>query len=183
MPRIQPVDPANTEAKTHDLLEAVQKTLGLVPNLYRTAARSPAALEGLVALSGALARGAFRAGFRESIALAVAEANGCDYCLSAHSALGRGAGLSDEAIEKARRGTAVDQKTAAALGLARALVQNRGRISDPALDEVHRAGITDEEVMEVIANVVVNIFTNYVNIVAGTDIDFPIVRSGVPRAA
>jgi uncharacterized peroxidase-related enzyme len=183
MPRIEPVDPANTEAKTRDLLETVRKTLGLVPNLFRTAARSPAALEGLVVLNGAVARGGFRSSIRESIALAVAEANGCDYCLSAHSALGKGAGLSDEAIEKARAATALDGKTAAILDLARALVQNRGRISDSALNEVRQAGVTDEEVMEVIANVVVNIFTNYVNIVAGTAIDFPIVRSGVPRAA
>lgn len=106
MSRIPAIDPARADAKAQPLLDAVNKSLGVTPNLFRVAANSAAALEGLLDLNGALAKGRLDARTRETIALAVAEANGCDYCLSAHSVLGAGAGLSEADIAAARVGRA-----------------------------------------------------------------------------
>jgi uncharacterized peroxidase-related enzyme len=177
MSRIAAVDPAQTQGKTHEILGAVNKMLGVTPNLFRVAAQSPSALEGLVGLNGATAKGTLRAGVREAIALAVAEANGCDYCLSAHSVLGKGAGLSDADIERARDAASSDPKTASILRFARAVVAERGRVSEDELATLRSAGVTDGETLEIVANVVLNIFTNYINLVAQTEIDFPVVRS------
>ena len=177
MSRIAAIDPAQTQGKTREILGAVHKMLGVTPNLFRTVAQSPAALEGLVSLSGATAKGTLGAGVREAIALTVAEANGCDYCLSAHSVLGKGAGLGDGDIDRARDAAASDPRTAAILRFARAVVAERGRIGDGELATLHRAGVSDGEALEVVANVVLNIFTNYVNLVADTEIDFPVVRA------
>lgn len=127
---------------------------------------------------GAVASGTLRPAVREAIALAVAETNGCDYCLSAHAALGRGAGLSADAIASARRGESTDPKTAAILRFARTLVLERGRVSARGLEALRESGVSDAEALEVVSNVALNIFTNYVNLVADTEIDFPVVRAG-----
>ncbi len=177
MSRIRALDPATTTGKTADNLAAVRKLLGITPNLFAVAANSPVALDALVALNGATAHGTLRAPAREALALAVAQANGCDYCLSAHTALGQGAGLSPAAMEAARRATADDAKLAALLRFANLLVVERGRVSEAALAQVRAAGASDAEVLEVVTNVVLNIFTNYINLVADTDIDFPVVRA------
>jgi uncharacterized peroxidase-related enzyme len=177
MSRIAALEPSETQGKTRELLDAVNKGLGMTPNVFRVAAQSAAALEGLVSLNGALARGTFRARTREVIALAVAEANGCDYCLSAHTALGRGAGLSDPEMAEARRAASSDAKTAAMLSFARTLVLARGRMSAEGLASVRAAGVSDQDIVEVVGNVVVNLFTNYLNLVAETDIDFPRVAA------
>jgi uncharacterized peroxidase-related enzyme len=166
---------ATTEAQA--TLAAVHSSLGVTPNLFRVAANSPAALNALVGLNGSLARGVLRAKVRESIALAVAQANGCDYCLSAHSVLGKGAGLSDGDLAAARSGKAVDPHTEAILGLAREIVRQRGAIGPDALGNAKTAGVSDAEIVEIVAHVALNVFTNYLNIVAGTDIDFPVVRA------
>ncbi len=134
--------------------------------------------EGYLNFSGALASGALNAGVREQIALSVAEANLCDYCLSAHSFLGRKAGLSEPELVDARRANASSTKTDAILKLARTLVLQRGEISDSELESARAAGLTDAEIVETVANVAVNIFTNYINHVAGTVVDFPIVKAG-----
>jgi AhpD family alkylhydroperoxidase len=110
---------------------------------------------------------------REQIALAVAQENDCDYCLAAHTALGRSVGLSDEAIRDSRRGASPDSKTDAALRFARLIVEKRGRVSDEDVARVRYAGHTDAEIAEIVANVAVNIFTNYFNHVAETEVDFP----------
>ena len=182
MIRISALDPSHTSGKTHDLLEAVGKALGLVPNLFRVAAQSPAALEGLVALNGALGRGALGARTREAVALAVAEANLCDYCLAAHTVLGRGAGLSDADIAAARDGQAADPRTAAAVRLARAIITARGHIDDADLAAA-RTSLSDAELVEVVGLVALNVLTNYLNTVAGTDLDFPPARAGATRPA
>jgi uncharacterized peroxidase-related enzyme len=183
MSRIPAVDPSASDPKAQPLLAAIEKLLGSTPNLYRVAAQSPAALEGLVNLNGALAKGKLGAKVRESIALAVAEANACDYCLSAHSALSKRAGLSDAAIAKARDGQSDDPKTAAALNFAKGLVANRGRATDGEIAALRSAGLNDGEIVEIVAITVANLFTNYLNHVAGTDIDFPVVRAGLAAAA
>jgi uncharacterized peroxidase-related enzyme len=183
MSYLHTVNPDRAEGKTKALLDAVRKALGVVPNLYRVTANSPAALDGLLHLGGALAKGTFDARLRERIALAVAEANGCAYCLSAHTALGLGAGLTQQDVDAARLANAADGRTAAILRFARRIVDDRGAIPNVALQEATRAGLTDGEIVEVIANVVANIFTNYLNLVANTDIDFPVVMPLVAKAA
>lgn len=177
MSRIAAINPATAEGKAKDLLAAVNQLLGVVPNLFRVTAQSPAALEGLLGLNGALSQGALSGQLRESIALAVAEANSCDYCLSAHTYLGAGAGLSEADVLKAREGLAADAKTSAVLRFSRTLVQNAGRVGDSDVAQLRAAGVNDAEIIEIVGNVVVNIFTNYLNHVAGTEIDFPIVQA------
>lgn len=183
MSRIPPVDPAGTAGKARELLAGVQKSLGATPNLYRVVAQSPAALEGVLGLTGALARGRLGARLREQIALTVAEANACDYCLSAHTALGRGLKLSDAELALARQGRASDPRDAAALRFAARVIERRGRVDDADLADVRRAGFDDGQVVEIVANTVLNVFTNYLNQVAATEIDFPVVRASAARAA
>jgi uncharacterized peroxidase-related enzyme len=174
--------PEQTTAEAQAVLSAVKSSLGAVPNLFRVAANAPAALNGLVGLSGALAKGSLRAKTRESIALAVAQENGCDYCLSAHSALGKGAGLGDSDIAAARAGKAADPHVNAILALAEAMVRERGAVGPDAIAQARTAGVTDAEIVEIVANVALNVFTNYLNIVADTEIDFPIVHASEPVA-
>jgi uncharacterized peroxidase-related enzyme len=176
MSRIQAVDPTQTPAKVQELLGGVHKTLGVTPNLYRVTAQSPAALEGMLGLAGALARGRLGARIRESVALAVAEVDRCDYCLSAHAALGKGAGLNDDEIASARQARAADPRTAAALRFAQLVTEKRGRIDESDLAELRRAGMADGDILEIVAHVALNVFTNYVNLVADTEIDFPVLR-------
>jgi uncharacterized peroxidase-related enzyme len=183
MSRIPPVDPTITEGKVRELLAGVQQSLGATPNLYRVIAQSPAALEGVLALTGALARGRLRPRLREQLALAVAEADGCDYCLSAHTALGRGLKLSDAELALARQADASDARDAAALRFVARVIERRGRVDDAELAEVRRAGFDDGQVVELVANAALNVFTNYLNEVARTDIDFPVVRAGQAKAA
>lgn len=175
MSRIPAIDPQSAPAHVKQLLDGVHKGLGMTPNLFRVAAQSPAALESLVASFGAVSKGRFDARTREAIALAVSEANGCDYCLSAHTALGKGAGLDERALADARLGTSDDRRRAALLALARATIDHRGRVGG-ALEEARGAGLSDAEIVELVANVALTIFTNYLNELAGTDIDFPVVH-------
>lgn len=177
MSRINAVDPAEAPEKARPFLDAVNKSLGMTPNLFRVAAQAPAALEGMVSLTGALSHGRINARTREAIALAVAQTNGCDYCLSAHSLLGKGAGLTEDAIAAARQAASADPRIAAILTLARAIVDQSGRISDAELAAARSAGLTEGEVVEVVGHVVSNIFTNYLNNLADTDIDFPVVHA------
>ena len=183
MSRIPAVDPTMATGKAKELLDAVNKAFGVTPNLFRVLAQSPAALEGLLGLNGALGHGKLGPKVREAIALAVAEANSCNYCLSAHTALGKGAGLADLDIAQARDGKASDSKTDAIVRFARSLVAKRGNASDAELAQLRKAGLADGEIVEIVAVVVVNIFTNYINHVAATDIDFPVVRARNATAA
>jgi uncharacterized peroxidase-related enzyme len=183
MSRIPPVDPAVTAGKVRELLASVQKSLGATPNLYRVMAQSPSALEGALGLTGALARGRLGPRLREQIALTVAEANACDYCLSAHTALGRGLKLPEAELALARQARASDPRDEAALRFAARVIERRGRVDDADLAEVRRAGFDDGQVVELVANTVLNVFTNYLNQVAETEIDFPVVRASASKAA
>ncbi|HEU0031242.1 MAG TPA: carboxymuconolactone decarboxylase family protein [Kofleriaceae bacterium] len=177
MTRIAALEPADTHGKTRATLDAVHRMLGATPNLFRVAAQAPAVLDGLVALSGALSQGSLAARDREAIAITVAEANGCDYCLSAHTALGKRAGLADADLDRARDHTAADPRLAAILAFAHELVVARGRVGEAAVAAAREAGLGDRELLEIIGNVAVNVLTNYINLVAETPIDFPLVRS------
>ncbi|MFZ6686665.1 carboxymuconolactone decarboxylase family protein [Undibacterium sp. SXout11W] len=160
------------------LLAAVQKQLGVTPNLMKLVGHSPAALEGYLSLNGALAKGTLNVQLRERIALVIAEYNGCDYCLSAHDYLGRHvAKISSTEIDAARDGRSEDARTEAALQFALRVAQSRGRVNDADLDTLRLAGFDDAAVVEIVANVAVNVLTNYINNVALTDIDFPVVRA------
>jgi uncharacterized peroxidase-related enzyme len=159
------------------LLDAVEKQLGSVPNLYRLLGLSPAVLDGFLALSGALGR-TLDLKTRNRIALSTAEANGCDYCLSAHSYLGTHlAKLDDAEMTLNRQGRSGDAKADAALVFAGKVALSQGRVSDADIAAVRLAGYTDAQVVEIIANVALNVLTNFVNNVARTDIDFPVVRA------
>ena len=162
-------------AKSQPLLDAVEKQLGVVPNLFRLVSTSPAALEGYLGLNGALGR-TLDAKTRERIALAIAQANGCDYCLSAHTYLGLNLAKIDEVeIALNRAGHSGDAKADAAVVFARKVLDTRGRVRDADIAEVRLAGFSEAQVIDIVASVALNVLTNYVNNVAQTDIDFPVI--------
>ena len=164
------------------LLRAVKKQLGVVPNLFRLVATSPAALEGYLGLSGALGKGELPAATRERIALAVANINGCSYCLSAHTYLGKNvAKLSDTEMAANLNGSSNDPLANAAVRFAAAVAKLRGHVSEEDLKAVKAAGYSDAQVIEIVMHVALNTWTNYINEVAKTDIDFPVV--GASKAA
>jgi uncharacterized peroxidase-related enzyme len=171
--------PASIEASpaaARPLLEAVKKQIGSVPNLFRVVANSPAALEGYLGLNNALSKGQLDAKTRERIAIAVAEANGCGYCLSAHTYLGKNvAKLDDAEITANRSGASNDLKANAAVRFAAKVVNARGHVSDADIAAVKAAGFDDAQVVEIVLHVALNTLTNYVNEVAKTEIDFPVV--------
>ena len=178
MNRLHQTDPATASGKADQLFTAVKGKLGFVPNLMRVLGNSPAALEGYLSFSGALAGGVLAPKLREQIALAVAEINGCGYCLSAHTLLGGKSGLGAEDILSARKSAATDGKSDAALKLARAVTLQRGMIADADLQAARAASLSDAEIIEVVQHVALNILTNYTNNVAQTVIDFPEVKPG-----
>ena len=165
-------------AAAQPLLNAVKAQLGVVPNLFRTVAHSPAALEGYLGLNGALAKGQLDAKTRERIALAVAEYNNCGYCLSAHSYLAKNLAKLDEAeIAANRAGHSTETKADAAVAFAVKLVAARGHVSDSDLLAVKSAGYSEAQIIEIVLHVALNTLTNYVNEVAQTVIDFPVVTA------
>ena len=179
MTRIEPISYEQSTGKARELLDAVKAKLGMTPNMMKTMAQSPAVLEAYLSFSGALGGGRLNAGLREQIALVSAEINGCGYCASAHTAIGKMVGLGEDAILKARNANAADAKTDAALKFVRTVIVNRGEVSDADLQAVKGAGFSEGEICEMVANVALNIFTNYFNEIAKTDIDFPKVELGV----
>jgi uncharacterized peroxidase-related enzyme len=173
--------PATIEAAppaAQPMLQAVKKQLGVAPNLFRLVANSPAALEGYLNLSGALAKGELPAATRERIALAVAEINGCDYCLSAHTYLGRNvAKLDDFEMAANRRGASNDATADAAVRFAAKVTRLRGHVSNEDFAAVKAAGYSDAQVVEIVQHVALNTWTNYINTVGQTEIDFPVVNA------
>lgn len=176
MPRIRAIDAAEATPKAQALLVGVQKKLGIAPNLMRTLANSPVALEAYLGFSNTLGQSSLSPKLREQLALTVGEVNQCGYCLAAHCTLGKMAGLGDEEIADSRRGNSPDRKTEALLQFARKIVTERGWVSDDDVKSVRAAGANDAEIVETVASVALNIFTNYFNHVAGTEIDFPEVE-------
>lgn len=173
-----PATITDSPVASRPLLEAVNKQLGVVPNMFRMVGNSPAALEGYLSLSGALGKGELPAPTRERIALAVAEINGCNYCLSAHTYLGKNlAKLDDSEMTANRSGGSNDPKADAAVRFAAKLTQQRGHVSDDELRTIKAAGYSDAQVIEIVMHVALNTWTNYINCVADTDIDFPVVKA------
>jgi uncharacterized peroxidase-related enzyme len=177
MARLPIINRENSTGKTHDLLTAVQKKLGMVPNMTRVMVNSPAVLEAYIGFSGALDGGSLNAKMRERIALGSAEANQCDYCLAAHSTIGQLVGLNEAEILESRRAQAADTKPAAALQFSRVLIEKRGAVTEADVDAARKGGLTNGEIAEVVALTALNIFTNYLNTAFQVDIDFPVVKA------
>lgn len=183
MPRIIAVNPATAEGETKVLLDAVQKKLGITPNLVRTIANAPTALKAYLGLGDALASGGFDVKTREAIALTVAGANDCQYCASAHTAISKNLKVDDAEIGRRLSARSNDAELDVLLTFARRIVDQRGLVSDADIAAVRDAGYDDGAIVEVVANVVANIFTNYINHVAETEIDFPTVDLTAVTAA
>jgi AhpD family alkylhydroperoxidase len=175
--RIPSTDATTAIGSNKKYFDALQNALGTVPNMTRVMGSSPAVLEGYMSLNGALTKGTLGKKVGEELALALAGTNECDYCASAHNVLGKLAGLSQTELDSALRGKASDPKTAAALKFANVVVEKRGGISDSDFKAVTDAGFTPGEVGEIVAHIALNVFTNYFNKVAETDIDFPKVKA------
>jgi uncharacterized peroxidase-related enzyme len=183
MTRLSVLHPDQAVPPAKNLLAAVEKKLGLVPNMTRGMAANPVVLEGYLAFAGALSRGKLGARLGELVALTVAEANGCEYCLSAHTAIGGGLQIDAAELDAARDARSSNLATAAALKFARRVVETRGHVGDDDIAAVRAAGYDDAGIGELIALVVLNVFTNYFNSVAATEVDFPRVTPRLKQAA
>lgn len=176
MSRVDLIDPNTADGRAGDLLLAVEQSLGAVPNFIRALANSPAALDGFLGLFKLAHDGELDPLTRERIALAVAEQNSCQYCVSAHTALGRKAGLDNDEMLANRDGASADPKAAAALAFTQALVENTGNVTRAEFDAVRAAGHSDGEIVEIISHVALNTFTNLIGKATQIDIDFPEVE-------
>lgn len=170
--RIAPIDPAAAAPEAKVILDEVRATFGMLPNVHRVLAHSPVALAGYAALAGTIDGGALSSRSKEQIALLAAATNGCDYCLAAHRVTARLSGLGDTEIDAAEKGAAGDPVESGALAFAAAVLRNTGDVSEEAFQAARQAGLDDEMMIEIVAHLVANIFTNTVNRLARTPIDF-----------
>ena len=177
MSRLTQITDADASPKAAELFTAIKSKVGMVPNLYRVLANEPAALAAALGFGDTLGKGSFDPETREALALAVAGANTCDYCASAHSAISKSLNVSNEEITARLNGKSSDAKLQAILTFAIAVVEKRGLVSDADLSTARDAGLSEGEIVETVANVVQNILTNYINHIAQTEIDFPVVRT------
>jgi uncharacterized peroxidase-related enzyme len=176
MSTLPQINPAEATGEAATLLAELKKSIGSVPNMAKVMANSPALLKGWMSLSGALAGGVLPAPVRERLSLATAEYNHCTYCLSAHTFLGKNvAKLDRDEIDRARHAESTDPHAAALLTLSDAIARGRGTVGETTLKTARAAGVTDAEIAEVVGNLALNILTNYFNIVADTDNEFPLV--------
>ncbi len=175
MSRIPQVNPAATTPERQVLLSAVHQAFGATPAMFKTVAQSPAALQMMWSAFGALGGGVIAPKLGEQIAVAVADRNACEYCLAAHTALGRKAGASAAEMAAAQAGESADPKTNAALRFALKLVDARGQVNDADVQALRSAGFDDEHIVEILAHVALNLFTNYVNVAFAVPVDFPAV--------
>jgi uncharacterized peroxidase-related enzyme len=176
MSRIELVNPSTAEGDAGKLLEQIHGAFGVVPNMFRAVANSPAALQSMWGAFGALGGGTLGARLGEQIAVAIADRNDCEYCLAAHTALGRKAGASAQEMAAAQAGESSDPKTAAALKFAIAVVEKRAHVGEADVAALRAAGFADGEIVEVMAHVALNLFTNYVNVAFAVPLDFPGVK-------
>jgi uncharacterized peroxidase-related enzyme len=180
MSRIAQIEPEAATGAAADLLKQVQQTLGVTPNMTKVMASSPALLKGYLALSGALGGGVIPAPIRERLAVATAEANGCAYCLSAHTYIGANIAKVDaDELDRARWAHSSDPHTAALLALSDAILQNAGDVDDATIATARAAGVTDAEIGETVGHIALNVLTNYFNVLSQVDNDWPVVA---PRA-
>lgn len=176
MARTKLLDPASPAPAVKPTFDQIKGAFGVVPNMFKAVANSPAALNSMWGSFGALAGGKLGARLGEEIAVAIANANSCEYCLAAHTALGRKAGASAEEMAAAQLGTSADPRAQAALTFALKVVRDRAAIADADVAALKAAGFDDEGVVEIIAHVALNLFTNYVNVALDVPVDFPGVK-------
>jgi len=176
MSRIELVNPTETQGEKKEILNQIQKTFGVIPNMFKAIGNSTAALKMMWSGFGALGKGKLGTQLGEQIAVAVADKNRCEYCLAAHTALGKGAGLSVDVMSMAQAGKSNDPKTQAALAFAIKLVQERAHISTADVDSLRSVGFNNEEIAEILAHVALNIFTNYTNVAFDVPVDFPKIK-------
>ena len=176
MNRVSLIDRNTTTTERKELLDAIHGAFGASPNMFRAVAHSPAALKSMWGSFGALGGGVIPAKLAEQIAVAVADRNACEYCLAAHTALGRKAGATAEELVAAQAGESADAKTNAALRFALKLVNERGQVSESDVLALRSAGFDDEAMVEIIAHVALNLFTNYVNVALAVPVDFPAIK-------
>jgi uncharacterized peroxidase-related enzyme len=181
MARIKIIDPAQATGKFKELLDTLQKSLKSVPNLAKVLANSPAALKAWMEFSGALGKGSLDAKLQQELAVAIAQEDGCEYCLSAHTAIGKLVGLTDQQILNSRKWQGTSTKATAALTFARELVEKHGQVPASSVQALRDQGFTDGDIAEIVAHVALNIFTNYFNIALDVDVDFP--RVSLTQAA
>ena len=172
MPRLKKLEKSQASPKSQQIMGDLENQKMLL-NIFRSMANSPAVLDAYLKFSGALREGKLDSKTREAIALAVAQVNQCDYCLSAHTMLGKNAGLNDAMVRDARLGRSTDKKIGGAVVLAKQLVTTNGRASDTDIAAARAAGLDDGDIAEVVANVALNIFTNYFNHLNQTEVDLP----------
>jgi len=178
--RVPLIDKSNAPAGSVAAIDQIESAFGVVPNMFRAVANSPAALQSMWGSFGALGNGSITPQLGEKIAVAVADRNRCEYCLAAHTALGRKAGATAEEMAAAQAGLSNEPKTAAALAFALKVVDARGQVADTDVARLREAGFSDEEIVEILAHVALNLFTNYVNVVFNVPVDFPGVKL-IPR--
>lgn len=178
MPRIQPVSKDQAPDASKPMLEGVEKKIGRVPNLLGTLAVAPAGLATYLKLGEALSQASLDQKVREQIAVAIAKESGCDYCASAHTAIGKMAGVTEAELAKNLEGQASDPKVQAAIDFALAIVRERGWVTDAQFKAAKDAGLSDQEIVEVLAITSTNLFTNYANHLLQTVNDFPKVEIG-----
>ncbi len=173
---LAPIQPETATGVAKELLDQVQKGLGLVPNMTKVMANSPALLKGYLALSAAVASGSLPAAVRERLAISTAQLNGCEYCLSAHTYIGSNIAKVDSAeLDSARRAESSDPHVAALLKLSNTIAENAGDVDDDAIAAARAAGVTDSEIGELVANLALNILTNYFNVLANVENDWPVI--------
>lgn len=175
MSHIPLINGTQAPAASQPLLDQIQRVMGGTPNMFRAVAHSPAALQSMWGSFAALSGGTLDAAMREQIAVAVADRNACEYCLAAHVALGAKAGVLPEALDAAQAGQSVDSRTAAVLHFALQLVEHRGQVAAADIQALRDQGLGDGQIVEVIANVALNLFTNYVNVALMVPMDIPAV--------
>jgi|SRR4051794_4109564 uncharacterized peroxidase-related enzyme len=181
--RLTSIEPAHADAHTHQLFETIKARTGKVPNMMKTMAHSPALLEGYLAFSGALNKGVLPEVTRQEIALFVSQENGCEYCLAAHTLIGRHAGLNREQVLLARQGQAQDAKQQAVLTLVQNILDQRGGVSDEQFAAAWAAGLSDAEIAEIVGHVALTTLTNFFNQLAQPVVDFPHVSTSLQPVA
>ena len=178
MSRLTPIQTNDADPELKRTLKNSRLKLAGAPRFLQVMANSPASLRAYIRADAALVRGQLTPRQRQQVALAVAEINGSSYSLSAHYDAGKSLGLTQEEMQLARNATATDPKTETMLRFTQAVVLQRGDISDEDFQALRNAGFTDAEVVEIVANIALNIFSNYFNSVAKTEVDFPLLQPG-----
>ncbi|WP_117194467.1 carboxymuconolactone decarboxylase family protein [Rhizobium terrae] len=176
MSRITLIEPSSATGHVGEQLGQIRSAFGVVPNMFKAVANSPAALASMWGSFGALGGGRIGPKLGEQIAVAVADRNNCNYCLAAHTGLGRKASATAEEMAEAQAGRSTDPRTAAALRFALKIVEHRAELETADVDSLRSAGFDDEEIVEIVAHVALNLFTNYVNVALDVPVDFPSVK-------